>query len=141
MVEVVSLKRTKTLTFVDFKPVPVMRHPKPWDLIPRFIQIFKHHSVFVAVCVFCFGWYWWILSTITVIPSAYAQIRTSNPRLLFITLILSTAFSDIFCSGRLSDWLTLQLAKKNKALECRRRDYSLPIKLQLPVPLALSYGV
>jgi hypothetical protein len=33
--------------------------------------------------------------------------------LLFIGLILGTLFSELFCSGRLSDWIVLKLAKRN----------------------------
>jgi hypothetical protein len=33
--------------------------------------------------------------------------------LFFIGLILGTLFSELFCSGRLSDWLVVKLAKKN----------------------------
>jgi hypothetical protein len=33
--------------------------------------------------------------------------------LFFLGLILGTLFTEAFCSGRLSDWIVLKLAKKN----------------------------
>lgn len=51
----VALKRTEMLAFINVKPVPGMRHPKPWDSILRFIQTFKFLTVFSAVWTFCFG--------------------------------------------------------------------------------------
>lgn len=47
------------------------------------------------------------------IPVAYIQYSPQIQGLLFIGLILGTLFSEVFASGRLSDWLMLKLAKKN----------------------------
>jgi MFS family permease len=69
----VEMPRTKTLAFVNVKPVPGLKHPKPWDSPVRFIMLFKFTVVPCAVFVFCFSWYWWVLGLITMIPSAYAQ--------------------------------------------------------------------
>jgi len=109
----VDLKRTKTLPFLNTKPVPGMRHPKAWDSVVRFILTFKFPVVVVAVLIYCFTWYWWILSIITMIPAAYAQYSPQIQGLLFLGLLLGTLFSEIFCSGRLSDWLVLRLTKNN----------------------------
>jgi len=111
--EEVDLSRTKKLPFVNIKPVPGMRHPKPWDSLVRFIFTIKYFAVFFSVFIYCFGWYWWILSIITYIPVAYIQYSPQIQGLLFIGLILGTLFSELFFSGRLSDWLVLKLAKKN----------------------------
>jgi hypothetical protein len=48
----VALKRAEMLAFINVKPAPGMRHPKPWDSILRFIQTFKFFTVFFAVWTF-----------------------------------------------------------------------------------------
>lgn len=108
-----SLKRTTTLPFINFMPVPGMRHPKPWDSVIRFILTFKFPVVVIGVLIYCFAWYWWILSIITMIPAAYVQYSPQIQGLLFLGLLLGTLMSEIFCSGRLSDWLVLKLTKRN----------------------------
>ncbi|KAF2431242.1 major facilitator superfamily transporter [Tothia fuscella] len=109
----VELPRTKTLAFVNVKPVPGLRHPKVWDSAVRFGLLWKFWVVPLSVFVFCFGWYWWILTLITMIPVAYANYSPQIQGLFFIGLIVGTLFTEVFCSGRLSDWLVLKLAKKN----------------------------
>lgn len=37
--------------------------------------------------------------------------------LLFIGLIVGTLFSEMFCSGRLSDWIVVKLARRNQGLK------------------------
>ncbi|KAI9730351.1 MAG: hypothetical protein M1834_005861 [Cirrosporium novae-zelandiae] len=109
----VALVRTRNLPFLNLKPVPGMRHPKPWDTITRFVLTFKFSVVTIVVFAYCFCWYWWILSVTTMIPSAYIQYSPQIQGLLFIGLLLGTLFSEAFCSGSLSDWLVIKLAKKN----------------------------
>lgn len=109
----VELKRTTKLPFINLRPVPGLVHPKPWDSLVRFAITWKFLAVAISVFTFCFTWYWWVLSVITFIPSAYVQYSPQIQGLLFIGLILGTLFSEIFCSGRLSDWLVLKLAKRN----------------------------
>ena len=109
----VGLKRTKALPFVNVKPVPGLRHPKPWDSVLRFILTFKFLVVSISVLIYCFAWYWWILTVITMIPLAYSQYSPQIQGLLFIGLLLGTVISEVFFSGRLSDWLMVKLAKKN----------------------------
>ena len=109
----VDLRRTKQLPFFNLKPVPGMRHPKPWDSVLRFIYTFKYPVVVIGVFVYCFAWYWWILSIITMLPAAYVQYSPQIQGLLFLGLLLGTLFSEIFCSGRLSDFIIIRLAKKN----------------------------
>lgn len=109
----VDLKRTTKLFFFNLKPVPGMRHPKPWDSVVRCVLMTKYLAVSVAVFIYCFAWYWWILSVITYIPSAYVQYSPQTQGLLFLGLILGTLFAEVFCSGRLSDVIVAKLAKRN----------------------------
>jgi hypothetical protein len=68
----VDVKRTKKLPFINLKAVPSLKHPKPWNSITRFFLIFKFFVIPISVMVFCFGWYWWVLSIATMLPVAYA---------------------------------------------------------------------
>jgi MFS family permease len=111
--EVVSLPRTKKLFFINIKPVPGLRHPKSWDSILRFVLTLKFLAVTITVGVFCFLWYWWVLSVITMLPAAYVQYTPQIQGLLFIGLLLGTLFAEVFLGGRLSDWLCVKLAKSN----------------------------
>lgn len=108
----VHLSRTKQLFFLNFKPVPGMRHPKPWDSITRFIKTFRFPVVVIAVFAYCFCWYWFILCIITVLPVAYPTYTPQIQGLLFLGLLLGTVFSEIFFSGTLSDVIMKRLAKK-----------------------------
>lgn len=112
----VDLARTKKLFFVNFKPVPGMRHPKPWDSVLRVIMLFKYAVVPLGVGAYCFLWYWWILSVITMLPVAYIDYTPQIQGLLFIGLLLGTLFAEVFLGGRLSDWLCAKLAKKNNGV-------------------------
>jgi hypothetical protein len=109
----IDLKRTTNLRFINLTPVPGMKHPKPWDSIVRFGLTFKFLVVTLTVVSFCFMWYWWIMSIITFIPAAYVQYSPSIQGLLFSGLLLGTWFSELFCSGRLSDWLISRLNEGN----------------------------
>lgn len=116
-VDITPLARTKKLPFVNYKPVPGMRHPKPWSSIFRFALTFKFLPVTVAVGAFCFLWYWWVLSVITMLPAAYPTYSPQIQGLLFIGLLLGTLFSEIFLGGRLSDTLVHRLAQKNNGVK------------------------
>lgn len=108
-----NVLRTKNLPFLNFMPVPGMRHPKPWDSIIRFALTFKLLVVVIAVLGYSFTWYWWVLSVITMVPSAYAEYTPLIQGLLFLGLFLGTVVSEVCCSGRLSDFIVTKLAKKN----------------------------
>lgn len=112
----VELKRTKGLFLLNFRPVPGMRHPRPWDSVLRFILTFKYPVVVVGVLMFCFAWYWWVLSIVTMIPAAYVQYSPQIQGLLFLGLLLGTLFSEVFMSGRLSDFIVAKLSKKNNGV-------------------------
>lgn len=108
-----DLPRTKSLPFVNMRPVPGMRHPKPWDSITRFVLTFQFPAIVIAVLGYSFVWYWWILSVITMVPAAYAGYTPLIQGLLFLGLFLGTIISEICCSGRLSDYIVETLAKRN----------------------------
>ncbi|KAI9792928.1 MAG: hypothetical protein M1816_001250 [Peltula sp. TS41687] len=133
----VDLRRTRKLGFINLKPVPGMRHPKPWDSILRFLLMFKYLAVSVAVFAYCFTWYWWILSIITSIPAAYAKYSPQIQGLLFLGLILGTLLSEIFCSGRLTDFIVAKLAKRNN----NTRVAEMRLWLAYPAALISSIGL
>jgi hypothetical protein len=108
-----DLRRTKNLPFINWRPVPGMRHPKPWDSITRFLITFQQPAVVLAILGFSFSWYWWVLSVITMVPAAYAQYTPLIQGLLFLGLLLGTVVAEIGCSGRLSDYIVERLSKRN----------------------------
>ena len=109
----INLKRTTKLSFLNLKGIPGIRHPKPWDSIVRFALTFIFLVVVIAVGIYCFSWYWWVLSIITMLPVAYVSYSPQIQGLLFLGLLVGTLFSELFCSGHLSDSIVLQLARKN----------------------------
>lgn len=109
----VSLKRTKRLPFINLKPVPGLRHPKVWEAALRFCQLWKYLAVSLPIGLYCVGWYWWILSIITMIPVAYVQYSPQTQGLFFIGLILGTLVAEIFFSGTLSDYIFIRSLKKS----------------------------
>ncbi|PGH00327.1 hypothetical protein AJ80_09182 [Polytolypa hystricis UAMH7299] len=111
--EIVPLARTKKLPFLNFTPVPGMRHPRPWDSVVRFILTFRLHAVSIGVFAYCFGWYWWVLTVITMVPVAYSDKPPHIQGLLFLGLLLGTLVAEVCFSGRLSDWIVMKLAKRN----------------------------
>lgn len=112
----IDIPRTTKLSFLNIKPVPGMRHPKPWDSLTRFVLTFKYPVVVISILVYSFAWYWWILSIITMLPAAYVSYTPQIQGLLFLGLLLGTLFSEVFCSGRLSDSIVLKLAARNNGM-------------------------
>ncbi|KAJ5312659.1 hypothetical protein N7508_003489 [Penicillium antarcticum] len=108
-----DLRRTKNLPFINWRPVPGMRHPKPWDSITRFVLTFRQPAVVLAILGYSFSWYWWVLSVITMVPAAYAQYTPLIQGLLFLGLLLGTVVAEVGCSGRLSDYIVERLSKRN----------------------------
>jgi hypothetical protein len=51
-----EIERTTNLSFINIKPVPGMRHPRPWDSMIRFGLTFRYPVVVFAVAVYCFSW-------------------------------------------------------------------------------------
>ncbi len=108
-----TIPRTKKLTYLNIKPIPGMSHPKPWDSAVRFALSFKFLALTIPVLVFCFTWYWWILTVITMLPLGYPSYKPEIQGLLNIGLLLGTVFSEVCVGGRLSDMLSARLAKSN----------------------------
>ena len=106
-------QRTKTLSFINLKPVPAISHAKPYDALVRFFLTFPFMVVSIGVIGYCFLWYWWILSIVTMVPSAYANYSPLIQGLLFLGLFIGTLFAEIFFSGKLSDYIGARLAKRN----------------------------
>ena len=127
----IPMKRTEQLSFLNVSPVPGMRHPKPWDSLIRFGLTFRYPDVVTIVGIYCFAWYWWILSFITLIPDAYSQYDPQIQGLLFIGLLLGTIFAELFCSGRLGDWLVQRLSDLNGGVRLAE------MRLWLAYPAAL----
>lgn len=69
----VRIPRTKELGWLNLRPLPGMTHPGLADTFTRFLKTFKFASVSISIGVYCFAWYWWVMSVITVIPIAYPQ--------------------------------------------------------------------
>ncbi|KAK2616669.1 hypothetical protein QQS21_000492 [Conoideocrella luteorostrata] len=65
--------RTKGLPFINFKPLPGMKLPKCTDTLVCFLKTFKFAAVSISVGAYCFTWYWWILSIITLMPVVYVD--------------------------------------------------------------------
>ncbi|KAL8705100.1 MAG: hypothetical protein Q9201_001783 [Fulgogasparrea decipioides] len=118
-----ELTRTTRLKVLNFRPVPGMRHPKPWDSLIRFVLTFKFSVVVVGVLAYCFTWYWFMLTIITMVPAAYVQYSPQIQGLLFLGLLVGTVFSELFTSGRLSDYIVIKLAKKNGGVRLPEMRY------------------
>ncbi|KAL2258618.1 hypothetical protein VTK26DRAFT_8018 [Humicola hyalothermophila] len=108
-----GLRMTKTLPFLNVTPLAGIMHPRPYDTILRFVKTFKYAVVPLAIMTYCFGWYWWVLSVVTLVPVAYETYSPQIQGLLYLGLIVGTLLSEVFCSGRLSDWIVIRLAKSN----------------------------
>ncbi|KAE8154933.1 major facilitator superfamily domain-containing protein [Aspergillus avenaceus] len=111
--DVDSIPRTKSLNFLNLRPVPGIRHPRPWDAALRFLFIFRFPVIVIAVIGYSFSWYWWVLSVITMVPAAYEQYSPLIQGLLFLGLFMGTVISEVCCSGSLSDYIVQRLAKRN----------------------------
>lgn len=66
-------KRTKQLPFINIHPIPGLKHLSVAASFLELLRVAKHYSVSIAITVYCFSWYWWIMSVITMIPTAYAD--------------------------------------------------------------------
>lgn len=124
--------RTRALPFINLKPVPGMYMSrnvnvprnstnvhtgvgaqKPYDALFYFFKTWSYPNVVISVFFYSFAFYWWILSVVTYLPVAYIQYQPQIQGLLFLGLILGTLFSEVLCSGTLSDFIVTKLAKKN----------------------------
>ena len=121
--------RTKALPFLNVKPVPGIKHPAPWDSLLRFFLTWPFPAVSLIVCLYCFGWYWWILCIITEIPAAYIDYSAQIQGLFFIGLILGTGAAELFFSGTLSDWMVLRLSKRRAAATGTDADTQVHVRI------------
>ncbi|OQE18794.1 hypothetical protein PENFLA_c020G08017 [Penicillium flavigenum] len=108
-----DLPRTTNLPFINIKPVPGMRHPKPWDSILLTWSIFRIFAVTIPLWAFSALIYWWNPAAMTMIPGAYVQFSPQIQGLLFVGMLLGIVFAEICCSGSLSDYICAQLTAKN----------------------------
>ena len=51
-----NLKRTKNLSFLNFRKVPGVTHPHPWDAALCFFKLWSFPNVAVIVFFYCFAW-------------------------------------------------------------------------------------
>ncbi|PYH90604.1 MFS transporter [Aspergillus ellipticus CBS 707.79] len=108
-----EIPRTTSLPFINLRPVPGLPHPPLHFSLTRFIRTFRYSVIPIAVLGYSFTWYWWVLSVITMVPSAYAKYSPLIQGLLFLGLLIGTLVAEVCCSGKLSDTIVERLAKKN----------------------------
>ncbi|CAI7654520.1 unnamed protein product [Penicillium bialowiezense] len=132
-----DLPRTTKLPFINFKPVPGMRHPKPWDSILLTWSTFRIFAVTIPLWVFALTIYWWNPAAMTMIPAAYAQFPPQIQGLLFVGMLLGIVFAEIFCSGNLSDYICAKLTIKNDHI----RIAEMRLWLIYPACVLISVGL
>lgn len=52
----IDVVRTKQLPFLNFKKIPGIAHPKPWDAALSFLNLWTFPNVSVTVFFYCFSW-------------------------------------------------------------------------------------
>ena len=135
----IDLKRTKKLLFINFRPVPGMRHPKPWASLVRFVLTFKFPAIGL-VLIYSFAWYWWVLSVITMLPAAYVEYSPQIQGLLFIGLLVGTLVAELFFSGRLSDYIVKLARRKGTVLPETRLWLAYPAAMLSAIGL-IVFGI
>ena len=110
---------------------------KPYDALVYFLKTWTYPNVVIAIFSYAFAWYWWVLSVVTYLPVAYIQYKPEIQGLLFIGMILGTLFSEVFCSGALSDRIMLQLTTRNNGV----RLPEMRLWLLYPAVLISSIGL
>lgn len=73
----------------------------------------------------------------TMEPLAYETRSIQVQGLLFIGLLVGLVFAEVFCSGRLSDWLITRLAHKNNS----QRIPEMRLWLGYPAAVVSSVGL
>jgi hypothetical protein len=127
----VPLPRTAALPFLLLRPVPGLRHPKPWDAAVRFVRMFRFAAVVLAVVTYNALWYMWISAVLGMMPAAYAQYPPHIQGLLATGLLLGTLVAELCVSGRLSDVIVARLARRNDSVRVAE------MRLWLAYPAAL----
>lgn len=106
-------KSERQIRFLNFRSITAQARLVPWSGFSDCFAMFKHLEVAVIVIYYCWTFYWWMLTVITMLPAAYAQYSASVQGLLFLGLIIGTLISEAFLSGSLSDRLVNRLASRN----------------------------
>ncbi|KFZ17727.1 hypothetical protein V501_01595 [Pseudogymnoascus sp. VKM F-4519 (FW-2642)] len=132
-----NILKTKRLPFINVTPLPGVQHPKPYDTMTQFIKTFKFIVVPISIMTYCFGWYWWVLSVVTLVPIAYEQYPPQIQGLLYLGLIVGTLVSEVLYSGRLSDWIVIKLAKRNN----HQKTPEMRIWLTYPAVILTAVGL
>ena len=52
----IDIMRTKQLPFLNFKKIPGIAHPKPWDAAWSFLTLWTFPNVSIPVFFYCFSW-------------------------------------------------------------------------------------
>lgn len=112
-VEVASIKKTKQLGFLNFLKVPGIPHPKPYVTAVQFCLIWSYPTIVLSTLAYVFFHYWWVCSLLTMEPAAYYDYKLQIQGLFFLGLIVGVVVAEIFCSGRLSDWIVRRLTLEN----------------------------
>ncbi|KAL1869452.1 hypothetical protein VTK73DRAFT_3097 [Phialemonium thermophilum] len=132
-----TVPRTRSLPFLNVAPLPGIKHPKPYDTIIRFVKTFRYAAVSVSIVTYCFAWYWWVLSVVTLVPTAYSTYATHIQGLLYLGLIIGTLVSEVLCSGSLSDRIVVRLAKRNH----NQKSPEMRLWLAYPAVLLTAVGL
>lgn len=66
-------RRTKQLPFINVAPVPGLERLSLNRSISELFDVLKHFTVPISIATYCFGWYWWIMCVITMVPTAYTE--------------------------------------------------------------------
>ncbi|KAK2595454.1 hypothetical protein QQS21_006794 [Conoideocrella luteorostrata] len=135
--EEVTILKTKQLRFINLSPIPGLQHPKQYDAVVRFVKTFQYTVIPLAIITYCFGWYWWLLSIITLVPVAYAKYPPHIQGLLYLGLIFGTLVSEFCCSGGLSDRIVIKLASQNN----KQKTPEMRIWLSYPAALLSAVGL
>ncbi|KAG8928706.1 hypothetical protein FRC02_006581 [Tulasnella sp. 418] len=102
------------LPFLNFRTIPGIKAPQPWDTTVRFFRMFAYPNVAISIMFYCWSWYWFILCVITMIPAAYPTYTAQVQGLLFLGLILGTVVGEAFFSGTLSDRIVAFISRTRK---------------------------
>ncbi|KIM25181.1 hypothetical protein M408DRAFT_220950 [Serendipita vermifera MAFF 305830] len=145
LVMILSLPETACLpngsviksSFLNYKPIPGLPHPKLWSTAVNCIRLFTYPKVCIPIVFYCWTWYWFIMCPITMIPAAFPDYSPQSQGLLFLGLIIGTIIAEVFCSGRLSDFLVTKLSKSGHRSPEHRLWLYWPASLATVIGLAL----
>ncbi|KIW11202.1 hypothetical protein PV08_10502 [Exophiala spinifera] len=108
-----DMKRTKQLPWLNIRKIPGVAHPKPWETLITFCKLWAYPRLAVSVCGYIFLHYWWIVALLSMIPAAYYEYKIQIQGLFFTGPLIGVIFGELFCSGRLSDYIVARLSQRN----------------------------